>query len=57
MFFLEVIYIFNAKTMGNFESLKKSKSLKKSDKAGKVRFDLLLDFWQKSTSLWRCPEC
>ena len=47
MVFLEVIYIFNAKTMGNFESLKKSKSLKKSDKAGKVRFDVLLDFWQK----------
>ena len=29
------------------ESLKKSKSLKKSDKVGKVGFDFLLDFWQK----------
>ena len=29
------------------ESLKKSKSRKKSDKVGKVGFDFLLDFWQK----------
>ena len=29
------------------ESLKKSKSRKKSDKVGKVGFDFLSDFWQK----------
>ena len=33
------------------KSLKKSKSRKKSDKVGKVGFDFLSDFWQKSTSL------
>ena len=33
------------------ESRKKSKSRKKPDKVGKVGFDFLSDFWQKSTSL------
>ena len=30
------------------ESLKKSKSRKKSNKVGKVGFDFLLDFWQQN---------
>ena len=34
-----------------WKSLKVGKSRKKSDKVGKVGFDFLLYFWQKSTSL------